>query len=237
MDYPRRDNRGMPIHALSLFASLGRDLIDLLAPRECAACLAPHPTFPPKPHVPALCALCATTLDPAEDPPARVIVPYAHGGPLADAIHRAKYGDDPLFAEALGHVLVHGCSGALEPLEVDIAIPVPLHPRRLASRGFNQAVEIARALRLPIVFDAVERVRDTPSQVGLDRTARAANVRAAFGVRDPRRIRGRHVLVVDDVVTTGATLAEVVSQVHAAGARGVTAIALARAPLERIART
>ncbi len=217
--------------------ALARDVLDLVAPRECAACLAPHPTFPPPPFTPALCAVCACALGPAEDPPRNVIVPYAHGGPLSDAIHRAKYGDDPLFAGALGHVLAHAARAHLGPEPggrgFDVAVPVPLHPRRLSSRGFNQSVEIARALRCPLVFGAIERVRDTPSQVGLDRSARAVNVRAAFAVRDPRPLRGRHVLVVDDVVTTGATLAEVVAQAHAAGARRVTAMALARAPLDR----
>ncbi|MEI8255543.1 MAG: phosphoribosyltransferase family protein [Deltaproteobacteria bacterium] len=223
--------------ALAWLGALAHDVLDLVAPRECAACLAPHPSFPPPPFTPALCAVCASALGPAEDPPRDVIVPYAHGGPLADAIHRAKYGDDPLFASALGNVLAHAARSQLVTAGrggagFDVAVAVPLHPRRLSSRGFNQSVEIARALRCPIVFGSIERMRDTPSQVGLDRPARAVNVRAAFAVRDPRPLRGRHVLVVDDVVTTGATLAEVVAQAHAAGARRVTAMALARAPLD-----
>lgn len=224
----------MPFAPFSLLAALARDLMDLLAPRECVACLAPHPTFPPPPFAPSLCAMCAMALAPADDPPPDVVVPYAHGGPLADAVHRAKYSDDPLFAMALGHVLAHGVTNALSSRDIDAVVPVPLHPHRLASRGFNQAVEIARPLRRRFVFGAVERLRDTPSQVGLDRAARAANVRAAFAVLDPRPLRGRHVLVVDDVVTTGATLNEVVSQVRAAGARDVTAMALVRAPLDRV---
>ncbi len=214
--------------------ALATDLLDLLAPRECAACLALHPTFPPPPRTPALCALCAATLEPAEDPPRGVIVPFAHGGPLADAIVRAKYGDDPFFAESLGHLLAHSLRNELRVIAATHVVAVPLHAQRLAHRGFNQAVEIARALGKPLVFGAIERVRDTPSQVGLARDARAANVRAAFAVADARPLRGCDVLVVDDVVTTGATLAEVVAQVRAAGARRVTAVALVRAPLDRI---
>jgi ComF family protein len=224
-----------PVHRLaSAIRVLGADLLDLLAPRECVACLELHPAHPPAPRTPALCALCAATLAPAEDPPRDVIVPFAHGGPLADAIHRAKYGDDPFFASALGSLLAHAIARDERIASADIVLGVPLHRRRLAARGFNQAVEMARHLGKPLVFGAIERVRDTPSQVGLDRSERARNVRAAFALVDARRLRDRHVLIVDDVVTTGATLAEVSAAARAAGARRVTSVALVRAPLDRV---
>jgi ComF family protein len=166
----------------------------------------------------------------AEDPPPGVIVPYAHGGPLARAVHHAKYGDHTSVARQLGALLRHA---DVIPLgEIDRIVPVPLHARRLARRGFNQAVEMARAFGLPIAYDAVVRVRDTPSQVGLGRAERIANVRRAFEPRRAGLLRGERVAVVDDVVTTGATLDEVVRAVRAAGARSVIAVALVRAPLD-----
>jgi len=160
-----------------------------------------------------------------------VLAPFAHGGALARAIHRPKYGDDPSLARRLGALLAHALADTLPPC--DLVIPVPLHRRRLAARGFNQAVEIARALARPIAYDVVVRVRDTPSQVGFTRADRLANVRAAFAPRSPFALRDRRVVVLDDVVTTGATLTEVAAAARAAGATHVACVALARAPLDR----
>jgi ComF family protein len=206
------------------------ELLDLIAPLRCAACGDAYPTHPPGRRAPVLCVPCAVSLEPAMDPPAGVLVPFAHGGALARAIHAAKYGGDPSLARRLGTLLVHALGPALP--DCDAVVPVPLHRRRLAERGFNQAAEIARALGRPLAHGAIRRTRDTPSQVTLGRSARLANVHAAFAPAAPRALAGRRVLVLDDVVTTGATLAEVAAAVRAAGARSVTGIALARAPLE-----
>ncbi len=146
------------------------------------------------------------------------------------AIHRAKYGEHPRVARALGSLFAHA-AGAHVALP-DLLVPVPLHTRRLASRGFNQAHELARAFATAPATNIVTRVRHTPSQVGLGRTERLENVRDAFAVPRPERVRGRGIVVVDDVVTTGATLAEVARVLHAAGAREVRAVALASAPIE-----
>ena len=110
-------------------------------------------------------------------------------------------------------------------------MPVPLHPHRLRGRGFNPALVVARAVArtvaAPVAATALERVRDTPSQTGLDAVARRRNVSGA--------LRARHVIpprvwIVDDVITTGATLREAARALRAAGAESVVAVGAARTP-------
>ena len=122
---------------------------------------------------------------------------------------------------------VHGDRG-----RVDLVLAMPLHPRRLRERGFNQAVEIARPLArsLDLPFDphALQRVRDTAAQAGLAHAARIRNVRGAFDC--VREVRGLRVAVVDDVMTTGATLDEVARMLKKAGAAHVENWVAARTP-------
>ncbi|HYW77038.1 MAG TPA: ComF family protein [Gammaproteobacteria bacterium] len=135
---------------------------------------------------------------------------------------------------ARGHML----SGALaEYLDMrrathpDVLLPIPLHRRRLASRGFNQAAEIARALGksldVPVAYDALHRLRATPAQRGLGRKARRANLKGAFGSR--QSLAGLHVGLVDDVVTTTSTTNAAAHAVARAGAARISVYALARA--------
>jgi len=121
---------------------------------------------------------------------------------------------------------------AVESLpDVDVLVPMPLHPRRLSKRGFNQALEIARPLAraagLPLERGGVLRVRHTPPQAMLDREARLANPHGAFACR--RRFDGLRVMAVDDVMTTGASLDALARCLKAAGAVEVHNFVLARA--------
>lgn len=121
-------------------------------------------------------------------------------------------------------------AGAVESLpEADVIVPMPLHPRRLSERGFNQALEIARPLArtLPLEQGGVVRKRHTPPQAMLDREARLANPRGAFACR--RRFDGLRVMVIDDVMTTGASLDALAHCLKAAGAAAVHNFVLARA--------
>ncbi|WP_034621611.1 ComF family protein [Desulfovermiculus halophilus] len=112
----------------------------------------------------------------------------------------------------------------------DCILPVPLHPVRLRERGFNQSLELARGLSrggvAPLRPDALLRVRQTKAQSGLERKERVANLRGAFRA-DPAQVGGRHVLVVDDVSTTGTTLAECAQALRRAGAVRVDGLVLA----------
>lgn len=119
------------------------------------------------------------------------------------------------------------------PVGADLIVPMPLHPRRLLGRGFNQAVEIARPLArnagVPMDVVHVIRVRDTPAQAQLGREARASNLRGAFAC--DRRLDGMTVVVVDDVMTSGASLDAVARCLKACGAARVENRVVARTPV------
>ena len=113
-------------------------------------------------------------------------------------------------------------------------VPVPLHFRRLREREFNQSVllarPVARRLGIPLELRAVERVRHTLPQSASTEADRRKNLRNAFRVRRPERVKGRSILVLDDVYTTGATLEELAKTLLSAGARRVSGFTVARSP-------
>jgi ComF family protein len=152
-------------------------------------------------------------------------------GAIAVALRRLKYESRPDLAGPLGRLLC----GVIRRggLGADVVVPVPLHPKRLADRGYNQAALLgraaARALSVPLAARALVRIRHTPQQAHLGREARLGNVVNAFHVRDPAAVRGLHVLLVDDVVTTGSTLGACTAALLAAGAASVQMLAVARA--------
>ncbi len=115
---------------------------------------------------------------------------------------------------------------------IDAILPVPLHPSRERERGFNQAYILAKLLSrrhgVPVLKGLLRRIRPTPPQAG-KRRERIRNVRGAFRVHHPEQIRGRSILLVDDVYTTGATVNECARVLMKAGARGVWVYTLARA--------
>ena len=146
-------------------------------------------------------------------------------------IRRHKYGRDQSLWRALAQCL--GDSLPLNAGEYDLVIPVPLHSRRLRWRGFNQAAllgfAVARKIRCRLDVTTLTRIRDTPPQTWQDNAQRRQNVRGAFIVTRPNRIASRTLLLVDDVMTTGATLDECARTLLAAGAQRVDVFTLARA--------
>lgn len=164
-----------------------------------------------------------------ERTPGSVAAAFLYGGPLADAIARFKYGGRAELAGVLGALLAE----AALPLagHVDCAVPLPLHPSRLRERGFNQSAllarPVARALGVPLEVDWMRRIRPTVDQAGLARADREGNVRGAFAA-EPLEGSPR-VLLIDDVRTTGATLASASHALLAAGASEVRTLVLARA--------
>ena len=153
--------------------------------------------------------------------------------PVDRLVAAAKFARQLPAARGLGQLLAAGMPPLPEP--PDAVVPVPLHWRREASRGFNQAEEIARGLcddrDWPLRADLCRRVRPTPEQSALGAAHRRDNLRGAFALVDARALaRCRHVLLVDDVLTTGATVAALASVFQAAGVQQVTVWAAAHTP-------
>lgn len=226
--------------------------LNLLAPRRCCWCqarIARGHSCPAcrqrLPWNPVACARCALPLPgpgPGEflcpacagSPPPQdlAFVPFRYEGPISAQIVELKFRAGLHRAPVLAELLALGLAARPRPLP-ELLVPVPLHPARLFRRGYNQALEIARPLasRLTVALapDAARRRRATGEQTRLSAGQRRRNVRGAFEV-DPL-VRGRHVALLDDVITTGATAAELARTTRAAGAVGVEVWAVARATL------
>jgi ComF family protein len=193
----------------------------LLAPR-CAGCGDPGLWF---------CVACRDLCDPVTlsgAVPVRGAGAYA--GPLRAAIHRLKYSGERGLADELGAlVALEAARDLARGVAMDAVVPVPLHQTRAASRGYDQAAllaaAVARRTGLPL-RPALRRVRHGRPQVELDRAARAANVRGAF-VSEASSLRRLAVVLIDDVATTGATIADAAAAARAAGARSVRAYVVA----------
>ncbi|MCS4505312.1 double zinc ribbon domain-containing protein [Arhodomonas aquaeolei] len=180
----------------------------------CPGCGLPLP--PGRPDAP--CGHCLRRPPPWQ----RLIAPLAYTPPVSGLVHAFKDDGDlaagRLLADLLAGALPSECPGAI--------LPVPLHRRRLRERGFNQAAEIARRLPGRTLHGSLQRPAPGPDQRGGNARRRRANVRRAF-VADPRRLP-RRVLVVDDVVTTAATLTAVTDALRRAGVGTVWVCAPAR---------
>jgi ComF family protein len=200
-------------------------LADTLAPPTCASCEAPVTGRA------VFCGTCAAAVVRAGPDRGGVVAFALFGGPLAAALRRLKYAGRPDLARPLGHLLRSAAREA--GLRADLVIPVPLHPVRLAERGYNQAALLgaaaARELGAPLCARALVRTRHTAQQARLDRVSRRVNVAGAFRARAPDRVRGRRVVLVDDVTTTGATLTACAAALGEAGAASVRALVVARA--------
>jgi ComF family protein len=158
----------------------------------------------------------------------------SHDHPLKSALQHYKYNRDVKLAQPLAALLVERAPLPLR--DYDVLLPVPLHLQRLRWRGFNQAQflarPVARAAGLRLDPNALQRLRPTRPQVDLDEKERRRNVAGAFRAAHPQRIRGRRVLLLDDVFTTGATVDECSRVLLDAGAARVDVLVLARAVLQ-----
>jgi len=167
------------------------------------------------------------------DPPvwsrARAVAIY-QDGPARRLVHALKYGDRMDMAGPMGLWMAR--AGAELLAEADLLVPIPLHRRRLFQRRFNQAAalahSIAAATGLPCDPLLLARVRRTPPQVGLSRAQRAQNVQGAFRTTDPARATGARIVLVDDVMTSGATCNAAARVLLRAGAARVDALTFGR---------
>ena len=222
---------------MHLLATAVDRVLDLAFPAICPGCRAEGEP---------ICTRCIEALAPHVTRPAGVpigmpgdvpaplvqlewVAPY--GTLLRRAIHALKYGGEQRLARPLGRLVADrwlraGRGG-------NFLVPVPIHRDRRRERGYDQAELVARiagrTLGLPVIA-AVERQRATARQFALDRTERRGNVEGAFGVPAAQRaaIAGRWIVLVDDVVTTGATLSACAAALRASGALAVSAVAVAR---------
>ncbi|HPC73298.1 MAG TPA: ComF family protein [Syntrophales bacterium] len=152
---------------------------------------------------------------------------------LLKAIQRFKYQGSLHVGEALGSLMASHLYPAFDRTEYDVIMPVPLHVNRLRERGFNQSLLLARAIArtspAELDFTTLRRAVGTASQTGLKKEDRAKNVRGAFELADGSRVKGKKVLVIDDVYTTGSTVRECARVLMKGGAGSVGVLTLARA--------
>lgn len=158
---------------------------------------------------------------------------YAYDGAIRRAVQRFKYSREFARGRDLGRLLASRYPELMRDRSVDAIVPVPLHQRRYRERGFNQSQVLAEELRdvagAPVV-SAVRRIRHTPPQVQLRSHQRMSNLTDAFDVMEgyQHAIEGKRLLIVDDVTTTGATIASVALLLQRGGAKEILALALAR---------
>jgi ComF family protein len=158
----------------------------------------------------------------------RIMCAMEYGGALRQAILQAKYEKRSHLCRGLAQLW----TGAEHESDWDLVVPVPLHRRRLRRRGYNQAALIAQHLgnhvKARVTIGALIRTRQTLPQVGLSAAAREENVRGAFACSKRHRFAGTRILLVDDVMTTGATLRACAKALRRAGAQSVDAWVVAR---------
>ena len=156
--------------------------------------------------------------------------------PVADAVHLLKYSDRRSVARDLAAMMAGAAGADLAYRQADLVLAVPLHAARLRERGYNQAQlladQLGRILGKPSPAGVLARARHTGSQTALNRQQRQENVRDIFRVRRPQAVRGKSVILVDDVLTTGATIGSCGQALLSAGATAVLALTAAAAPLD-----
>lgn len=230
----------------------------LLLPASCRVCKQPIETFTRVPvcetcwqsvraYAGEECAQCGMFMDHPGLLHGTTLCGYCRRGAFGFERARSFGSYDGALREILQQYKYHGFRPLARPLGVylaqtlkrlndgplDLVLPVPLHRRRERQRGFNQsgllAAQLGKLCGIRLGGKDCVRVRDTPPQAGLRGAERRKNVKGAFAVPDPERVRGLRVLLVDDVLTTGATVDACARALKDAGAKGVWVLTLARA--------
>jgi len=200
-------------------------LLNLIFPPRCEVCR--------KGSEEPLCSECFSQIT-FMKPQLGIYSASVYDGVLRDAIHRFKFQKRKNLAGPLGVLLVkylsHTPDFSME--EIDCIIPVPLHRKRQRQRGYNQAELLAQVIskyyEVPVV-SALERTKDTHPQFDLPREERLTNVKGAFKVSDPKAVYNKKIILLDDIFTTGSTIAECSKTLKIAGARSVEVLTLSRA--------
>ncbi len=241
---------------LSLLKSELSGLFDLLLPATCPLCRAESPLIAPfglcpeclaqLPPLPAArCPRCALPYATADGTPhlcesclrrppnfSRVVAVGLYHDLLREGIHRFKYEQGIDLDRSLAALLAQRLATETPDFRPELIIPVPLHLSRLQERGYNQSLLLARRLgkelQVPTARRRLRRRRPTAPQQGLPLAARRHNLCGAFGLSEP--LHGERILLVDDVMTTGATLRECAKVLHAGGAGEILVAVIGRAP-------
>ncbi len=248
------DAAGPDMDALALLRLAGGTVARLLYPPHCVQCGKPTPEGEclcracldgAKRIQPPFCEVCSQPFDGEMDDFivcsnchdrrfsfSCAVSAYRSRGVVREFMHRFKYEGESYLRRPLARWLAEALDDArIREKPFDFFVPVPLHPLRLRTREFNQAEVLARLLSRdagPPVLNCLRRVRNTPTQTRLDREQRMENLRNAFEMRKNADVRGRHLLVVDDVFTTGSTVEACSRVLNRAGAASVRAITIAR---------
>lgn len=211
-------------------------IIDLLFPCECPVCLEENTKYPD-----SICPLCKKELTASlsikassTDPLKRIISCSAYEGRVKIILQRLKFCGDINMIKPLEDVLLKatGCLKESTSIDRTIIIPVPLHPCRSRLRGYNQSEIIARSLSRymdsELRLDILKKIKKTRPQTGLSRPERLKNIAGAFAVKKASAVKGKNILLVDDVTTTGATLSACARELINAGASEVKAFTIAK---------
>lgn len=219
---PLCGRRGSPLHICQVCLEMWAELADGLVP--CERC----GRFQNATEGENICQDCRNS-----DPPyyiARGVAPYE--GPVRDALHNFKFCGRRDLAYPFGELIASLAVSLFPVRSLAAVIPVPLHEGRLRERGFNQAAllseRVSRILKIPLSEEALIRTRETPSQTSLSREQRLANLKGVFEVgKDVLGLKGKDVLLVDDVYTTGATVQECSEVLKTSGVREIYVVTLA----------
>lgn len=198
--------------------------IGFIASPLCTVCGAPFATDNGTDHT---CGACTVNAPSFTCRSAAVLA-----GPLQELIHRFKYGGRVQLGHPLGLLAASALASFCAEAAPDLVIPVPLHKKRLRERGYNQSQLIGNVLRKKLALRQevgnLCRVRWTEPQTTLDAKDRVDNVRGAFAVCDAKRLKGKRVLLVDDVLTTGSTMRACAEALHEAEVAAIFAVTVAR---------
>ena len=234
--------------------SVGLQLLDFLYPLYCVLCGVKVPadsgelcadcleTFPK--NGPPFCPYCGLGQLAQPDPTLcpscqgkpfvfdQAWAPFLYEGPVRECLHHFKYRERALLAKPLSERLVHFAKTFLPLTGFDVLMPVPLFSKRERERGYNQSLLLSRPLSvaagLPLFTRSLLRSRETASQISLSKKGRLKNVSIAFRVRSPHLLQGKRVLLLDDILTTGATANACAATLKEAGASSVCVLTLAR---------
>ena len=212
------------------FCSLCRQHIQLVGHPLCNICGRPYPDGSGDDHA---CGVCLERRPQFVAARAWACYPREDDHPLRQVVQKFKYSRKVSLGKPLGRLMAHGCQEFLAAVNADVIVPVPLYPKRLRWRGFNQSVllgrEVGRAYNIQLDLFLLTRRRETAAQTQLPEEERRRNVRGAFALNAERPVKDKRILLIDDVYTSGATVNECSRTLKQGGAKEVYVLTLARA--------